>query len=91
MVKDSVTERRYKHDLAEYAAWREQQPRLRRLAGRALDTLEVVMDAGRPEDVEAAGIVLRMGAAAEKLALPDRLTIAMMDDETAAVGLPDHQ
>ncbi len=34
---ESLVERRYRHDLDEWAAWRQQQARLRRLAGRALD------------------------------------------------------
>lgn len=85
---ESTAERRYRHDLAEYAAWQQHQARLRRLAGRALDALEATLDQGGPDAVKAASIVLRLAATAKEPQPPDRLELALQsDEELLAAGI----
>lgn len=84
---ESLVERRYRHDLAEWAAWRQQQARLRRLAGRALDTLEETLDAGGEGAMKAAALILRMAATAQAPQAPYRHSLEMTDAAELAAGL----
>ncbi len=88
---ESLVERRYRHDLAEWAAWRQQQARLRRLAGRALDALEATLDEGGPDAVKAASIVLRLAATAKEPQQPDRLELTLETDELLAAGITSEE
>lgn len=84
---ESLVDRRYRHDLDEWAAHRQQQGRLRRLAGRALDTLEATLDAGGPDAMKAAALILRMAAAGEAPRAPYRHSLEIMDDLELAAGI----
>jgi len=84
---ESLVERRYHHDLTEWAAWRRHQARLRRLASRALDALEATLDQGGPDAVKAASIVLRLAATAKEPQPPNRLVLVLQSDEELAAGL----
>lgn len=86
MAAKNLVDRRYAHDLKEWAAWQQQQARLRHLAGRALDTLEDALEAGGPDALKAAALILRMTATAE-LRAPQRLTLEMTDAEVLAAGI----
>lgn len=84
---ESLVERRYHHDLTEWAAWRRHQARLRRLASRALDSLEKELDAGGPEAIKAAALILRMAATAKEPSAPQRFLLEMTDGPELAAGL----
>lgn len=86
-VRESLVDRRYRHDLAQWAAWRQQQARLRRLAGRALDTLEETLDAGGEGAMKAAALLLRMAAAAQAPQAPYRHLLEMTDTAELAAGI----
>jgi len=88
---ESLVERRYRHDLDEWAAWRQQQARLRRLAGRALDALEATLDEGGPDAMKAASIVLRLAATAKEPRQPDRLELTLESDELLAAGITSEE
>jgi len=78
---DSPVGRRYNHDLAVWRAWHKYQARLRRLADRALDTLEESLDAGGPEAQKAAALILRKAATTKEPAPPNLLDLALMEDD----------
>jgi len=84
---ESLVDRRYAHDLAEWAAHRQHQARLRRLAGRALDALEETLDAGGPDALKAAALVLRMAATAQAPKAPYRHLLEMTDAAELAAGI----
>lgn len=87
MPVESLVDRRYRHDLAEWAAWRQHQARLRRLASRALDTLEETLDAGGADAMKAAALVLRMTATAQAPQAPYRHSLEMTDAAELAAGI----
>src|SRR5690606_20304316 len=84
---ESLVDRRYRHDMAEWGAWQQHQARLRRLAGRALDALEKALDDGGPEATRAATTLLRMAATANEPRKPDRFDFSLLDDDELAAGL----
>ncbi|MFA5551236.1 MAG: hypothetical protein WDA03_06415 [Trueperaceae bacterium] len=87
-VGESLVARRYRHDLAEYAAWQQHQARLRRLVGRALDALEETLDAGGPDALKAAALILRTTATMQEPRPPSLLELATVDDDDLlAAGL----
>lgn len=84
---ESLVDRRYRHDLREWAEWRQQQARLRRLAGRALDALEKQLDAGGGDAVKAAALILRMVSTAKEPRPPYRHSLEIMGSEELAAGI----
>lgn len=85
---ESLVDRRYRHDLGEWAAHRQHQARLRRLAGRALDALEETLDAGGPDALKAAALILRTTATMQEPRPPSLLELATVDDDDLlAAGL----
>ncbi|MBX3623189.1 MAG: hypothetical protein KF891_24740 [Rhizobacter sp.] len=87
-IEETVVNRRYRHDLAEWKAHQQHQARLRRLAARALDTLEETLDTGGPDAIKAAALILRMAATTPTPAPPNRLELALQDDdELLAAGI----
>ena len=84
---ESLVDRRYRHDLTEWAAWQQHQARLRRLAGRALDTLEETLDEGGPDAMKAAALLLRMAATAKAPNAPQRYLLEMTDAAELTAGI----
>jgi len=84
---ESLVDRRYRHDMAEWAAWQQHQARLRRLAGRALDALEETLDAGGPDALKAAALILRTAGAASAPTAPQRYVLEMTDGAELAAGI----
>lgn len=84
---ESLVDRRYQHDLKEWAAHRQHQARLRRLADRALDALEETLGAGGPDAMKAAALILRMAASSQAPTLPNRYVLEMDDAQTLAAGI----
>lgn len=84
---ESLVDRRYQHDLAEWATWRQHQARLRRLASRALDTLEETLGAGGEDALKAAALILRMAANTQAPQAPYRHSLEMTDTAELAAGI----
>lgn len=86
-MTQSLVDRRYAHDMAEWAAWQQHQARLRRLAARALDALEETLDAGGPDALKAAALILRTAGSASAPTPPQRYVLEMTDGAELAAGI----
>lgn len=85
---DDLYERRYRHDLARWAEWRQQQDRLRALVPRAIDVLEEELEAGGPDAVKLALALVRLANVADAPTKPDRLLLSLADADELRAGLP---